>query len=96
MKKVKVKGEGEERRSGRKIGRQDPKFSSLIMTNPDKALQLLNVVAAVGNLREELRILRQTDGITSGEKKAIGAMLDKLDKFNDYVANCLNMKGGAK
>lgn len=94
---MKKKGSGNrDQGSGRKVGRQDPKFSSLIMTNPDKALQLLNVVAAVGNLREELRILRQTDGITSGEKKAIGAMLDKLGKFNDYVANCLNMKGGAK
>ena len=94
---MKKKGSGNrDQGSGRKVVRQDPKFSALIMTNPDKALQLLNVVAAVGNLREELRILRQTDGITSGEKKAIGAMLDKLGKFNDYVANCLNMKGGAK
>ena len=94
---MKKKGSGNrDQGSGRKVGRQDPKFSALIMTNPDKALQLLNVVAAVGNLSEELRILRQTDGITSGEKKAIGAMLDKLGKFNDYVANCLNMKGGSK
>lgn len=94
---MKKKGSGNrDQGSGRKVGRQDQKFSSLIMTNPDKALQLLNVVAVVGNLAEELRILRQTDGITSGEKKAIGAMLDKLGKFNDYVANCLNMKGGAK
>lgn len=94
---MKKKGSGNrDQGSGRKVGRQDPKFSSLIMTNPDKALQLLNVVAVVGNLAEELRILRQTDGITSGEKKAIGSMLDKLGKFNDYVANCLNMKGGAK
>ncbi len=61
-----------------------------------KERQLCDVVAAVGNLAEELRILRQTDGITSGEKKAIGAMLDKLGKFNNYVANCLIMKGGAK
>ena len=94
---MKKKGSGNrDQGSGRKVGRQDQKFSALIMTNPDKALQLLDVVAAVGKLREELRILRQTDGITSGEKKAIGAMLDKLGKFNDYVANCLNMKGGAK
>ena len=94
---MKKKGSGNrDQGSGRKVGRQDPKFSSLIMTNPDKAQQLFDVGAAVGKLREELRILRQTDGITSGEKKAIGAMLDKLGKFNDYVANCLNMKGGAK
>ena len=94
---MKKKGSGNrDQESWRKVGRQKPKFSDLIVTNPDKSLQLLNVVAAVGNLREELRILRQTDGITSGEKKAIGAMLDKLGKFNDYVANCLNMKGGAK
>ena len=94
---MKKKGSGNrDQESWRKVGRQKPKFSALIMTNPDKSLQLLNVVAAVGKLREELRILRQTDGITSGEKKAIGAMLDKLGKFNDYVANCLNMKGGSK
>ena len=94
---MKKKGSGNrDQESWRKVGRQKPKFSALIVTNPDKALQLLNVVAVVDNLREELRILRQTDVITSGEKKAIGAMLDKLGKFNDYVANCLNMKGGAK
>ena len=94
---MKKKGSGNrDQESWRKVGRQKPKFSDWSGTSPDKSLQLLNVVAAVGNLREELRILRQTDGITSGEKKAIGAMLDKLGKFNDYVANCLNMKGGSK
>ena len=94
---MKKKGSGNrDQGSGRKVGRQDPKFSSLIMTNPDKAQQLFDVGVAVIKLRGELRILRQTDGITSGEKKAIGAMLDNLGKFDDYVANCLNMKGGAK
>lgn len=94
---MKKKGSGNrDQGSGLKVGRQDPKFSALIMTNPDKALQLLNVVAAVGNLREELRILRQTVGITSGEKKAIGAMLNKLCKFKNYASCCLIEEGGAK
>ena len=91
-KKAKAKSKVEER----KVGRPHPKFSAGMTTNLEKTRQLCNVVAAIGNLEEELRILRQTDGITSGEKKAIGAMLDKLGKFKDYAANCLIMKGGAK
>ena len=90
--KVKSKSKVEEW----KVGRPNPKFSAGMTTNLEKARQLCNVVAVIGNLAEELRILRQTDGITSGEKKAIGAMLDKLGKFKDYAANCLIMKGGAK
>lgn len=81
--------------AARKAGRR-PKFSAGMTTNLEKSRQLCNVVAAIGNLEEELRILRQTEGITSGEKKSIGAMLDKLGKFKDYAANCLIMKGGAK
>lgn len=108
-KKVKVEGEGEGRKvshsqikdelawrgAARKVGRR-PTFSAGMTTNLDKARQLCHVVAAVGNLAEELRILRQTEGVSAGEKKAIGAMLDKLGKFKDYAANCLIMKGGAK
>ena len=94
---MKEKGSGNrEQGSGRKVGIPHPKFTAGMTTNLDKARQLCHVVAAVGNLAEELRILRQTEGVSAGEKKAIGAMLDKLGKFNDYVANCLNMKGGAK
>ena len=62
----------------------------------EKTHQWCVVLSRIGALSEELRILRQTKGITAGEKKAIGAMLDKLGKFKDYAANCLIMKGGAK
>ena len=51
------------------------------------------VMVRIGDLSEELRVLRQTEGVSAGEKKAIGAMLDKIGKFNDYVANCLIMEG---
>ena len=90
MKKAKVKGEGEERTA------KKPKFSAGMSANVDKARQLCVVMTVMTTLDEELRILRQTVGITSGEKKAIGAMLDKLCKFKDYAANCLIEKGGAK
>ena len=109
-KKAKVEGEGEGRKvshsqikdelawrgATRKVGLPHPKFTAGMTMNLDKARQLCHVVTAVGNLAEELRILRQTEGVSAGEKKAIGAMLDKLGKFKDYAANCLIMKGGAK
>ena len=95
--KMKKKGTGNrDQGSGRKVGIPHPKFTAGMTTNLDKERQLCHVVAAVGNLAEELRILRQTEGVSAGEKKAIGAMLDKLGKFKDYAANCLIMKGGAK
>ena len=106
--KVKVEGEGLKvshsqikdelawRGAARKVGLPHPKFTAGMSTNLEKAQQLCHVVAAVGNLAEELRILRQTEGVSAGEKKAIGAMLDKLGKFKDYAENCFIMKGGAK
>lgn len=86
---MKVKGEGEERKA-------KPKFSAGMSANVEKSRQLCVVMTVMTTLDEELRILRQTVGITSGEKKAIGAMLVKLCKFKVYAANCLIEKGGVK
>lgn len=55
-----------------------------------KMRQWFVVFRLVGELAEELRILRQTKGITSGEKKAIAEMLDKLGRFKVYGVNCLS------
>ena len=56
------------------------------------------VIKLIGDLSEELRILRQTDGITSGEKKSIGSTLQRLGIFKTYaIAACSSkLKGGAK
>lgn len=56
------------------------------------------VIKLIGDLSEELRILRQTDGITSGEKKSIGSTLQRLGIFKTYaIAACsFKLKGGAK
>ena len=79
----------------RKAGRR-PTFSAGMTANLKKRRQWIVVMVRIGELSEELRILRQTEGVSAGEKKAISAMLDKIGKFNDYVANCLIMEGGAK
>ena len=73
-----------------------PTFSAGMTANLEKRRQWIVVMVRIGELSEELRILRQTEGVSAGEKKAISAMLDKIGKFNDYVANCLIMEGGAK
>ena len=72
------------------------KFSAGMSVNLEKARQLCVVMTVMTTLDEELRILRQTVGITSGEKKAICAMLAKLCKFKDYAASCIIQEGGAK
>lgn len=79
----------------RKAGRR-PTFSAGMTANLEKARQWCVVLSQIGPLSEELRILRQTKGITAGEKKAIGAMLDKLGKLKTYGFNCCIMNGGAK
>ena len=63
--------------------------------NSEKKLEWVTTLARVGNLSEQLRILRQTKGITAGEKKAIAALMDKLGRFNQYGLNCCT-EGGAK
>ena len=63
--------------------------------NSEKKLEWVTTLARVGNLSEQLRILRQTKGITAGEKKAIAAMMDKLGRFNQYGLNFCT-EGGAK
>ena len=80
---------------GRKVGRR-PTFSAGMTTTLEKTRQRFVVLSLIGALAEELRILRQTKGITDGEKEAIGAMLDKLGKFKTYGINCCIMNGGAK
>lgn len=63
--------------------------------NSEKKLEWVTTMARVGNLSEQLRILRQSKGITAGEKKAIAALMDKLGRFNQYGLNCCT-EGGAK
>ena len=63
--------------------------------NNEKKLEWVTTLARVGNLSEQLRILRQSKGITAGEKKAIAALMDKLGRFNQYGLNCCT-EGGAK
>lgn len=63
--------------------------------NSEKKLEWITTLAHVGNLSEQLRILRQSKGITAGEKKAIAALMDKLGRFNQYGLNCC-AEGGAK
>ena len=63
--------------------------------NSEKKLEWVTTLARVGNLSEQLRILRQSKGITAGEKKAIAALMDKLGRFNQYGLNCCT-EGGAK
>lgn len=91
IKKAKAKAEGE----GRKVGRR-PTFSARKMANIVKTRQWCVVLSRIGALMDELRILRQTNGITAGEKKAIGAMIDKLCKFCEYGLHCCTKEGGAK
>ena len=79
----------------RKLVRR-PTFSAGMTTNLEKTHQWCVVLSRVGNLAEELRILRQTKGITAGEKKAIGAMLDKLGRFDEYGLHGCTKEGGAK
>ena len=83
-----IKDELAWRGAARKVGLPHPKFTAGMTMNLDKVRQLCHVVTAVGNLAEELRILRQTEGMSAGEKKAIGAMLDKLGKLKTYGINC--------
>lgn len=71
----------------RKAGRR-PTFSAGMTANFEKRRQWSVVMVRIGDLSEELRILRQTEGVSAGEKKAIGAMLDKLGKFKTYGINC--------
>ncbi len=61
-----------------------------------KKEQWSTVLSLIGTFGEELRILRQTEGVSAGEKKAIGAMIDKLGKFKTYGINCCITNGGAK
>ena len=63
--------------------------------NDQKKLEWITTLARVGSLSEQLRILRQSKGITAGEKKAIGAMIDKLGRFHQYGLDCCK-KGGVK
>ena len=63
--------------------------------NSEKKLEWVTTLARVGNLSEQLMILRQSKGITAGEKKAIAALMDKLGRFNQYGLNCCT-EGGAK
>ena len=63
--------------------------------NNEKKLEWVTILARVGNLSEQLRILRQSKGITAGEKKAIAALMDKLGRFSQYGLNCCT-EGGAK
>lgn len=63
--------------------------------NNEKELQWVTTLARVGDLSEELRILRQSKGITAGEKKAISALIDKLGRFKLYGLNCCT-EGGAR
>lgn len=63
--------------------------------NSEKKLEWVTTLARVGNLSEQLSILRQSKGITAGEKKAIAALMDKLGRFNKYGLNCCT-EGGAK
>lgn len=35
----------------------------------------------------DLEILRGTDGLTPGEKKAITGMISKVEKFEEYLKN---------
>ena len=90
-KKVKVEGEGEQRKVGRR-----PMFTAGMTTNLVKPRQWCVVLSRIGALSEELRILRQTEGVSAGAKKAIGAMIDKLGKFKTYGVNYMITYGGAK
>lgn len=91
-KKSKSKSGVEERTAKPKM-----KFSAGMSANLEKARQLCVVMTVMTTLDEELRILRQTVGITSGEKKAIGAMLAKLCKFKGYASSFLLIQeGGAR
>lgn len=55
--------------------------------NNEKKLEWFTTFARVGDLSEQLRILRQSKGITAGEKKAIAALMDKLGRFKLYGIN---------
>ena len=61
----------------------------------EKQERWYSVFGWIDELKEDLMILRQAD-VTAGEKKAIGAMIAKLDKFKTYGINCLQAKGGER
>ena len=62
--------------------------------NNEKKLEWVTTLARVGNLSEQLRILRQSKGITAGEKKAIAALMDKLEGGVPFPVRLNNTEQG--
>lgn len=61
--------------------------------NNEKKLEWFTTFSRVGDLSEQLRILRQSKGITAGEKKSIAALMDKLGRFRLYGVKCCTERG---